>query len=80
MGPQRIPAFGVPSGFRFVKIDVSSLGFERKKKKLWVLNAQHQKNGVQRCVLTLFVLLDVDNDEGPVCELCSSEDSGNKQR
>ena len=32
VGPQRIPAFGVPSGFRFVKIDVSSLGFERKSK------------------------------------------------
>ena len=26
-----LPAFGVPLGFRFVKIDVSSLGFERKK-------------------------------------------------
>ena len=35
VGSQRIPIFGVLSGFRFVKIDVSSLSFERKKHRLW---------------------------------------------
>ena len=32
--PQRIPTFEVPSKFRFVKIDGSSLDFERKKNKI----------------------------------------------